>query len=76
MGRDILGNNESAGKRKSGRTRKDNKHILSAFVQSARVITRQDSYLSTQYHLIAARRGKIVLRLLLGTIDWLSSITS
>lgn len=54
----VPGNNESAGKRKSGRTRKGNKHIRSALVQSARSITRQESYLSTQYHRIAARRGK------------------
>lgn len=54
----VPGNNESAGKRKSGRTRKGNKHIRSALVQSAHAITRQESYLSTQYHRIAARRGK------------------
>jgi len=52
------GNNESAGKRKSGRTRKGNRHVRSGLVQAARAAARnKDNYLSAQYHRIAARRG-------------------
>lgn len=53
------GNNESAGKRKSGRTRKGNKKLRSALVEAARAAARtKDTYLSSQYHRLAARRGK------------------
>jgi transposase len=52
------GNNESAGKRKSGRTRKGNQKLRSALVEAARAAARtKDTYLSSQYHRIAARRG-------------------
>jgi len=52
------GNNESAGKRKTGRTRKGNKHIRTALVQAARAAARnKECYLSAQYHRLAARRG-------------------
>ena len=54
----VPGNNESAGKRKSSRTRKGNKHIRSGLVQAARAAARnKECYLSAQYHRIAARRG-------------------
>lgn len=53
------GNNESAGKRKSGRTRKGNQKLRSALVEAARAADRtKDTYLSSQYHRLAARRGK------------------
>ncbi|EPZ43400.1 transposase IS116 [Alicyclobacillus acidoterrestris ATCC 49025] len=54
------GNNESAGKRKSGKTRKGNQKLRTALVEAARAaaITKQ-TYLSAQYHRIGARRGKI-----------------
>lgn len=53
------GNNESAGKRKSGRTRKGNKKLRSALVEAARAAGRtKNTYLSSQYHRLAARRGK------------------
>jgi len=53
------GNNESAGKRKSGRTRKGNKKLRSALVEAARAAARtKNTYLSSQYHRLAARRGK------------------
>ncbi|WP_335324177.1 IS110 family transposase [Heliomicrobium modesticaldum] len=53
------GNNESAGKRKSGRTRKGNKHLRSALVEAGRAAARtKDTFLSAMYHRIAARRGK------------------
>jgi len=52
------GSNESAGKRKSGKTTKGNKHLRSTLVQCARAAARsKQTYLSTQYHRIAARRG-------------------
>lgn len=52
------GNNESAGKRKSGRTRKGNKKLRSTLVEAARAAGRtKDTYLSAQYRRIAARRG-------------------
>lgn len=52
------GNNESAGKRKSGRTTKGNKHLRATLVEAARAAARtKNSYLSAQYHRIAARRG-------------------
>jgi transposase len=52
------GNNESAGKRKSGRTRKGNKKLRSALVEAARAASRtKNTYLSSQYHRLAARRG-------------------
>jgi len=53
------GNNESAGKRKSERTRKGNKKLRSALVEAARAAARtKNTYLSSQYHRLAARRGK------------------
>jgi transposase len=52
------GNNESAGKRKSGRTRKGNKKLRSALVEAARAAGRtKNTYLSSQYHRLSARRG-------------------
>lgn len=52
------GNNESAGKRKSGRTRKGNNSLRNILVEVARAAARtKNTYLSSQYHRIAARRG-------------------
>jgi len=52
------GNNESAGKRHSGKTRKGNSHARSALVRAARAASRtKGTYLSALYHHIAARRG-------------------
>lgn len=52
------GNNESAGKRKSGRTRKGNKKLRSALVEAAKAAGRtKNTYLSSQYHRLSARRG-------------------
>ena len=52
------GNNESAGKRKSGRTTKGNKSLRATLVLAARSAARtKNTYLSSQYHRIAARRG-------------------
>lgn len=53
------GHDESAGKRRSAKTRKGNKKLRSALVEAARSVARQkNSYLAAQYHRIAARRGK------------------
>lgn len=52
------GNNESAGKRKSGRTGHGNRWLRSALVQAAHAASHtKDSYLAAQYRRIAARRG-------------------
>ncbi len=52
------GNHESAGKRKSGRTRKGNVWLRTALVEAAQGAGRcKESYLSAQYHRIARRGG-------------------
>lgn len=52
------GNHESAGKRKSGKTRKGNQKLRAALVEAARAAARtKQTYLSSQYHRIAGRRG-------------------
>jgi transposase len=52
------GNYQSAGKRKSGKTRKGSKWLRSALVEAANAAARtRQTYLSTQYHRLAARRG-------------------
>lgn len=53
------GNNESAGKRKSGKTNNGNKHLRVTLVGAAQAAGRtKDTYLSAQYHRIASRRGR------------------
>jgi len=53
------GNKESAGKRYSGKTRKGNRALSAALNQAAHAAARtKDTYLSAQYHRLAARRGK------------------
>jgi transposase len=52
------GNNESAGKRLSGTTRKGNPHVRATLVRAARSAARtKGTYLSALYHRLAARRG-------------------
>jgi len=52
------GNNESAGKRYSGRARKGSPWLREGLVEAARAAARtKNTYLSAQYHRIAARRG-------------------
>lgn len=52
------GNNRSAGKRRSGRTRRGNRWLRSALVMAARSALRcTGTYLNAQYHRLAARRG-------------------
>src|SRR5260370_23485494 len=53
------GNNESAGKRKSGKTRKGSQWLRTALVEAAHAASHcKDCYLSAQYHRLALRRGK------------------
>ena len=53
------GNNESAGKQYSGRTRQGNKTLKVALTQVAHAAARtNNTYLSAQYHRLAGRRGK------------------
>lgn len=53
------GNNESAGKRHSGKTHKGSPWLRSALVQAAQAAGRKrDTYLFAQFHRLAARRGK------------------
>jgi len=53
------GSNESAGKRKSGKTRKGSKWLSEALVEAAWGAARsRGTYLSAAYHRLAARRGK------------------
>lgn len=52
------GNQESAGKRKSGKTRKGNRYLRAALVESARSAGRGKTYVAAQYHRLVARRGK------------------
>ncbi len=53
------GNNESAGKRHSGKTRKGNKALGAALNQAAHGAAHtKNTYLAAQYHRLVARRGK------------------
>jgi transposase len=52
------GNHESAGKRKSGKTREGNRWLRRTLCQAAWAVTRKkDCYLSAQFRRLAARRG-------------------
>jgi transposase len=52
------GNNESAGKKFSTKTRKGNPHLVSSLVESAWACTRaKGSHFQSKYHRIRARRG-------------------
>lgn len=52
------GNNESGGKRRSGRTSPGNSALCQALNQAAHAAARtKNTYLSAQYHRLAARRG-------------------
>src|SRR5579883_1068735 len=53
------GNNESAGKRLSGKTRKGSPWLRKLLVEAAHAAAHaKNTYLSAQYHRLAARRGK------------------
>ena len=52
------GNNESAGKHKSGRTRHGSKWLRITLIEAAHAAARsKDTYLAAQYHRIRGRRG-------------------
>jgi len=53
------GNNESAGKRKSGKTRKGSPWLRAVLIEAAHAAGRtKDTYLGAQYRRLLARRGK------------------
>lgn len=54
----VPGHNESAGKRKSSKTRKGNKYLRSALVEAAHSLKGSDNFLGAKYRRIAARKGK------------------
>jgi transposase len=52
------GNNESAGKRKSGKTNKGNRHLKSILIQCAKAAkNNKDSFFYAQYQRLVVRRG-------------------
>src|SRR5215208_1240071 len=52
------GNNESGGKRRTGKTRKGSPWLRSTLIEAARAAGRSKrTYLAAQYHRLAARRG-------------------
>ncbi len=52
------GHNASAGKRKSGKTRKGSQWLRAALTEAAWAASHTRSYLGAQYHRFARRRGK------------------
>jgi transposase len=53
------GKNERAGRNRSARTTKGNKHLKALLVQAAHTVARsKDNYLGAQFRRLAARRGK------------------
>lgn len=53
------GNDESAGKRRSGKTRKGNRWLRWALIEAAQAASRtKGTYLAAQFRRLAARRGK------------------
>ena len=53
------GHNESAGKRRSGRTRPGNPYVKAISVEAAQAAARKkDSYMGARYRRLAARRGR------------------
>lgn len=51
------GNNESAGKRRSGRIRKGSPWLRSGLIEAGQAAGRTKTYLGDRYHRLAARRG-------------------
>jgi len=53
------GNNESAGKHKSGKTRRGDRWLFRVLLEGAWAVTRtEDTYLNSFYHRLVPRRGK------------------
>ncbi|MFA1822999.1 IS110 family transposase [Virgibacillus oceani] len=54
----VPGNNESAGKRKSSKTRNGNKYLKSALIEAAHSVRGSKNYLGALYRRTAARKGR------------------
>jgi transposase len=54
----VPGQNESAGKRKSSKTKKGNKYLKSALIEAAHSVKGSKNYLGALYRRTAARKGK------------------
>ncbi|MYL58509.1 IS110 family transposase [Virgibacillus halodenitrificans] len=54
----VPGNNESAGKRKSSKTRNGNKYLKSALIEAAHSLRGSKNYLGALYRRTASRKGK------------------
>lgn len=54
----VPGNNESAGKRKSSKTRNGNKYLKSALIEAAHSVRGSKNYLGALYRRIASRKGR------------------
>lgn len=54
----VPGHNESAGKRKSAKTKKGNKYLRSALTEAAHSVRGSKNYLGALYRRTAARKGK------------------
>lgn len=54
----VPGSNESAGKRKSSKTKKGNKYLRSALTEAAHSVRGSKNYLGALYRRIAARKGR------------------
>ena len=54
----VPGNNESAGKRKSAKTKKGNKYFRAALTEAAHSLRGSKNYLGALYRRTAARKGK------------------
>ncbi len=65
------GNQISAGKRKSGQTQKGNNSLRNILVKVTRAAGRtKNTYLSSQYHRISARRGANKAAVAVGRTFW------
>jgi transposase len=54
----VPGHNESAGKRKSTKTKNGNKYLKSALVEAAHSVAASKNYLGAMYRRTAARKGR------------------
>jgi transposase len=54
----VPGHNESAGKRKSSKTKKGNKYLRSALTEAAHSVRESKNYLGALYRRTASRKGK------------------
>lgn len=54
----VPGHNESAGKRKSSKTKKGNKYLKSGLVEAAHSVRGSKNYLGALYRRVSARKGK------------------